>query len=61
MCKQMLIGTESQLHEHVNELTIIKLFEITDVGIFFVQNKNTISHVLSVFDHARQIKSLNTK
>ena len=36
MCKQLLIDTESQLHEHVNELTIIKLFEITDVGIFFV-------------------------
>ena len=43
MCKQMLIDTESQLHEHVYELTIIKLFEITDVGIFFMQNKNVVA------------------
>ena len=43
MCKQLLIDTESQLHEHVNELTIIKLFEITDVGIFFMQNKNVVA------------------
>ena len=42
MCKQMLIGTESQFHEHATELTITKLFEITDVGISFMQNKNVV-------------------